>query len=207
MAPPDWIAELANPVTGEVKEVRAVLQTSGVVFLSPANFRSFIVHSIDASSTVRTTVLVLFYKPGNSLCLDVQQRWFALGETIARLLNGTDAATVGSVKVGVFRVNSFADQDELDSGRLEGTGGDGAEVVREHGMAHLLEDVPSVAAFERDAETKTGIRMRGHDGVLDAQEVLRQYTSSPRHGERSPTEDDNQKSRVGEFSGGLYENE
>ena len=187
----DWTAELEDPVTGEVREIRAVIRREGLSYFSPGNFRSALVHSVPAAADAGTsnvssgaavvvpTVLVLLYKPGSDLCDEAQPRYAALAETVARVLNATTNqqqqrrgfAETSAFVTAVFRVDAFASEDELEAGG-PGSGGDGADVIREGRGADLLRDVPAVVFFQPDGAAPTGIGMRRYNGTLDAKTVL-----------------------------------
>jgi hypothetical protein len=132
------------------------------------------------AAVVVPTVLVLLYKPGSDLCDEAQPRYAALAETVARVLNATtnqqhqqrrDVAETSAFVTAVFRVDAFASEDELEAGG-PGSGGDGADVIREGRGADLLRDVPAVVFFQPDGAAPTGIGMRRYNGTLDAKTVL-----------------------------------
>jgi len=193
VGPPDWVAELEDTKTGDVREVRAVLRRAGLSYFSPGNFRASIVHTLGdwqppagqrANETAAPAVLVLLYRPGSDLCDAAQPKFAALAETVDRALNESSwpaslsrpPLEMAAFTAAVFRVDAYASQDEIDAGGA-GSGGDGADVIREGRAEDLLSDVPAVVYFVPDATAPTGIRMHRWNGTLDAKTVLLRLAS------------------------------
>lgn len=147
---------------------------------SPSDDRSDGTNSSDANATAasrshfvagRSSILLLLYTPSSQLCIDAHPRWAALAKTVRRVLNTTAPDHATAIMTAAFRVDSYADQDEIDAGGPP-TGGDGVAVLRENGGSALLEDLPAVVVFVPNATAKTGATMHRWTGAVDVPTVL-----------------------------------